>query len=88
MLQQIGKFLDDNQVFSESQYGFRKGQSLTVTMDLSTAVVGDWLLARDKELFTAVVFKDLRKAFDNVQHQTLLIMLQPYQIGGTVLKWL
>ena len=55
VLQQIGKFLDDNQVFSESQYGFRKGQSLTVTMDLLTAVVDDWLLARDKKLFTADV---------------------------------
>ena len=46
------------------------------------------ILAREKKLFTAVVFMDLSKAFDNVHHQTLLIMLQRYQIGGTVLKWL
>ena len=70
---------------SRSTYGFRKGRS---TMDLLTAVVDDWLLAREKKLFTAVVFIDLSKAFDNVQRQTLLIMLQRYQIDGTVLKWL
>ena len=82
VLEQIGKFLDNNQVFSESQYGFRKGRS---TIDGS----GRWLaLGTWEELFTAVVFIDLSKAFDNVQHQTLLIMLQRYQIGGTVLKWL
>ena len=85
VLEQIGKFLDNDQVFSESQYGFRKGRS---TMDLLTAFVDDWLLAREKKLFAAVVFIDLSKAFDNVQHQTLLIMLQRYEIGGTVLKWL
>ena len=63
----------------------RKGWS---TKNLLTAVVDDWLLAREKKLFTAVVFIDLSKAFDNVQHQTSLIMLQRYQVGGTVLKWL
>ena len=86
VLQQIGKFLDDNQVFSESQYGFRKRTVNDGLVDGSG--IDDWLLACEKKLFTAVVFVDLSKAFHNVQHQTLLIMLQRYQIGGTVLKWL
>ena len=45
-------------------------------MDLLTAVVDNWLLAREKKFFRAVVIIDLSKAFDNVQHQTLLIMLK------------
>ena len=49
--------------------------------------VDDWLLARDKKLHTAVVFIDLKKAFDNVQHQLLLLKLQQHGIGGTVLAW-
>ena len=85
VMEQIGKFLDNNKVFSESQCGFRKGGS---TMDLLTPVVDDRFLAREKKLSTAVVFIDLSKAFENVQQQTLVIMLQRYQIGGTVLKWL
>ena len=36
---------------------------------------------------TAVVFIDLKKAFDNVQHQLLLLKLQQHGIGGTVLAW-
>ena len=69
---------------AESQYGFRKGHNCA---DLLTVAVDDWLLARDKKLHTAVVFIDLKKAFDNVQHQLLLLKLQQHGIGGTVLAW-
>ena len=69
---------------TEDQYGFRKGHNCA---DLLTVAVDDWLLARDKKLHTAVVFIDLKKAFDNVQHQLLLLKLQQYGIGGTVLAW-
>ena len=73
VLRQIGKFLEDNEVFSELQYEFRKGLS---TIDLLTAVVDDQFLARGKNLFTAVVLTDLSKSFDIVQHPFFLIMLQ------------
>ena len=49
-------------------------------------VVDDWLSARDSKLSTAVVFLDLTKAFDNVDHQSLLLLLQKCGIGGTVLS--
>ena len=62
----------------------RKGRSCA---DLLTATVDDWLLARDRKLTTAIVFLDLSKAFDNVQHEQLLLHLQKLNIGGTVLKW-
>ena len=37
---------------------------------------------------TAVVFLDLTKAFDNVDHESLLLLLQKCGIGGTVLSWI
>ena len=36
---------------------------------------------------TAIAFLDLSKTFDNVRHQQLLIFLQRFHIGGTVLRW-
>ena len=81
---QVNTFLNDTHALNEQQYGFRKGPSFA---DLLTATVDDWLLARDRKLNTAIVFLDLGKAFDNVQHEKLLLHLQKLNIGGTVLKW-
>ena len=81
---QITAYLQQRNSLAESQYGFRKGHNCA---DLLTVAVDDWLLARDKKLHTAVVFIDLKKAFDNVQHQLLLLKLQQHGIGGTVLAW-
>ena len=36
----------------------------------------------------AAVCPDLRKAFDNVQHQTLLLDLSKRHFAGTVLLWM
>ena len=77
---QVNTFLNDTHALNEQQYGFRKGRSCA---DLLTATVDDWLLARDRKLTTAIVFLDLSKAIDNVQHEQLLLHLN---IGGTVLK--
>ena len=77
-------FLNDTHALNEQQYGFRKGRSCA---DLLTATVDDWLLARDRKLTTAIVFLDLSKAFDNVQHEQLLLHLQKLNNGGTLLKW-
>ena len=81
---QVNTFLkNDTHALNEQQYGFRKGRSCA---DLLTATVDDWLLARDRKLTTAIVFLDLSKAFDNVQHGQLLLHLQKLNIGGTVLN--
>ena len=73
-----------NGVFSEYQYGFRKARSCS---DLLVATIDDWHLAQDANKFTAIAFIDLSKAFDNVRHATLLLMLQKFGLGGTVLQW-
>ena len=56
-------------------------------MDLLTVAADDWLLARDQKVSTAIAFLYLSKAFVNVRHQQLLIFLQRFHIGGTVLRW-
>ena len=75
----------ERNILSESQYGFRTGHSCA---DLLTVAIDDWLFAQDSKMHTAIVFIDLSKAFDNVQHQLLLLKLQQHGIGGSALAWL
>ena len=42
-------------------------------VDLLLTTTDDWLLAKDNRQATAVAFIDLAKAFDNVNHQVLLL---------------
>ena len=76
--------MTENGVFSKYQYGFRKARSCS---DLLVATIDDWHLAQDANKFTAIAFIDLSKAFDNVRHATLFLMLQKFGLGGTVLQW-
>ena len=76
---QITTYLRERNILSESQYGFRTGHSCA---DLLTVAIDDWLLAQDSKMHTAIVFIDLSKAFDNVQHQLLLLKLQQHGIGA------
>ena len=41
------------------------------------------MIAKDRKLSTAIVFIDISKAFDNVQHDKLLFKLQKLGVGGT-----
>ena len=63
---------------SQSQYGFRKGKVVTVTVSY---------LAQDAKTFTVVLFLYLSKAFDTVRHDLLRLLLQSFGLGGTVLEW-
>ena len=65
----IRNFLDDSNYFFIRQSGFRGGHSCTTALSEITEHLN---IARDKRLITGVVFLDLKKAFDIVDH-TLLI---------------
>ena len=45
-----------------------------------------WRLNIDKGQINGVVFIDLKKAFDTVDHNTLIAKLKQYGIGGTDLN--
>ena len=76
----VVKHLEDNQLISDSQHGFRKGRScltnLLTFLDKVTSYV-------DSGEEVDVVFLDFAKAFDKVPHQRLLLKLQSWYYGQT-----
>ena len=81
---EVNDYLLQRRALGEHQFGFRKNHSCP---DLLLSLTDDLLVARDEKKFTVAVFIDLSKAFDNVQHQELLLVLQKNGIGGTALDW-
>ena len=82
--QQLLGHIDQDDLFHDAQYGFRKGRSCE---DVLLVCTEKWRHARDQGKTVALAFLDLSKAFDNVNHQRSLIKLKSHLISGRVLLW-
>ena len=77
-------FLSNEDIISTHQSGFRSLQS-TVTALLEAT--DNWAFNIDRGDVNAVVFLDLKKAFDTVDHDILLSKMNLYEIQGIALDW-
>lgn len=84
MHKRVYNFLNMNDIFYDSQYGFRSKHS---TIDALTEFVQDTLKSFEDKEFTVGVFLDLSKAFDTIDHSILLSKLEYYGIRGLALEW-
>ena len=81
------KFLEDNEMLMNCQFGFRKGRSCTTNLLCYYSRVVDIIQERDG--WADGIYLDLKKAFDKVPHRRLLWKLEKMGgVRGKLLKWM
>jgi hypothetical protein len=81
----LNNHMTENNLHSDFQYGYKKGHS---TETLLLKVVNDLLISCDNNMPCILMLLDLSAAFDTVDQDKLLTILQnEIGIEGTALKW-
>ena len=83
--EQILYYFEDNKLFSNDQYGFRKNHSTTFLM---YNLMDNLYNSRDSGCKPSIIFLDIKKAFDTVDHKLLIKKLKFYGVEGTVILWI
>ena len=78
------KILLQNGHINENQYGFVPGRSTQLAV---METVCDLHHAMNSNLITGLLFLDVRKAFDSLNHEILLCKLKNIGLENNILKW-
>ena len=81
----IQNFLEDLQLYSKCQHGFRRKKSCTTQL---LEVMDDFSRFHDKNENFDAIYLDFKKAFDSVPHIRLSRKLEAYGITGNLLSWI
>lgn len=83
MLEQISYFFNTNNIINKNQYGFL---SKSNTTSACIGFVDNIQQSLDNKKFTACLSIDLKKAFDSVNHEILLIKLNKYGFSNNAIN--
>ena len=84
MATRITNFLDLHSIIYPNQFGFRAGCSTIHSLISITETINKTI---EQNKFGCGVFIDLKKAFDTVNHDILLLKLEHYGIRDNALNW-
>ena len=82
---QLSTYLEDNELFSNNQFGFRKQRS---TSHAISQLLNQIYTNINKTVLTTAVYVDFSKAFNCVQHSTLLNKLTGLHIDQNLIRWI
>ena len=81
---QLYEYLNSNNLLTESQSGFRPMFSTETAL---LEAMNEWLWNIDDSLLNGVIFLDLKKAFDTMDHAILLGKLKLCGVSSQSLNW-
>ena len=81
----IVRYMKQNKLFSERQYGFISGRSTSLQL---LTVLEEWTKALDMGYTVDCIYMDYKKAFDTVPHRRLLGKLNSYGFTEQLLGWM
>lgn len=84
MHKKISSYVENNNILSESQFGFRKGIG---TNQLLNKFTNNVYSAMNERKYTLCLFIDFTKAFDTVRHSKLLQEMKRIGVEKNVLGW-
>ena len=84
MATRLNNYLELREIIYPNQFGFRAGYSTSHSLISITETIKKTL---DNKKYGCGVFIDLKKAFDTVNHDILLMKLQNYGIQEEALSW-
>ena len=81
---QLYLYINENKILLSCQSGFR---SLHSNLTALLEATNDWSVNIDNGLLNGVVFIDLTKALDTIDHETILRKMSFLDFGQAVIRW-